>query len=614
MFCAATGRDPGEWLVRAAADGLPELLEVPGDSAPAEAILAWLWRLRLPDNSKRRRARRLVYVLPEGTVVEPAVAGVRGWLERLGLSDEVGLHVSMGIWASSCGPDWREDAHQPAVLIGTAEFLASKALMRGLGAGPGMWPIDFALVTNGAHWVMHDGQASARATATLRQLLEIAGRRGTAEPLGLTVLSPGDERVLPVPRLRGVERATLATRPGERLAVTQPAAAVPAAPAVLGLEELQVLFDTSSGSGEDAGPLCREGAAEAGVTWATWSAGEDGAPDPEVRLPPGEWRCAVPLSSIEELARDRAVWRRGAEGAWERVDPAFPQVRPYQVLLVSAADGGYDPVAGFDPARRDPVPGCPVLLTPAEMELLAADGPAGEAPAPRPWQTLDSHSEEVRDQAVALLEVLAPEVPAAAGTSAVVAGYLHDVGKAHVIWQDALCALAPGDDQEMVQAGRPWAKSGNGAHGRLEFAAGVSFLHELASLLLIDAPLRNLLGAAPDTDLCRYLVLAHHGRLRTRVREPSDDAAEPRVIYGLAHGAASAIPPVLGQPPATLAVDLDQFGDGSDRSSWGKAVAGLLERYGPFVLAYLETVVRIADWRASGGRDRPADPEPPRPR
>jgi CRISPR-associated endonuclease/helicase Cas3 len=29
----------------------------------------------------------------------------------------------------------------------------------------------------------------------------------------------------------------------------------------------------------------------------------------------------------------------------------------------------------------------------------------------------------------------------------------------------------------------------------------------------------------------------------------------------------------------------------------------LRERYGPFVLAYLETLVRMADWRASAGME-----------
>ena len=38
---------------------------------------------------------------------------------------------------------------------------------------------------------------------------------------------------------------------------------------------------------------------------------------------------------------------------------------------------------------------------------------------------------------------------------------------------------------------------------------------------------------------------------------------------------------------------------------------GLLDRYGPFVLAYLESLVRISDWRASGGRELPTAGKPP---
>ena len=203
-------------------------------------ILAWLWR-RLIDNSKKRGARghceprRLVYALPQGSVVEPLAAEVRAWLERLGLSGEVGLDVWTGVWRQSQGPDWREDMHQPAIIIGTTEILVSKALMRGLGVGPGLWPIDFALVTNGAHWVVHSARLSRQAVATLRQLLALAGQCGTAEPLGLTVLSCASERVRVVPRLRGVERAALDAAPGELLAVTPPsppALPSPSTPAV----------------------------------------------------------------------------------------------------------------------------------------------------------------------------------------------------------------------------------------------------------------------------------------------------------------------------------------------------------------------------------------------
>jgi CRISPR-associated endonuclease/helicase Cas3 len=185
------------------------------------------------------------------------------------------------------------------------------------------------------------------------------------------------------------------------------------------------------------------------------------------------------------------------------------------------------------------------------------------------------------------------------------AAYLHDVGKAHKIWQDALCALASAERKAEIDASRPWAKSA--VTGALRFDGGVAFRHELASLLMLDGPLRELLASAPDPDLVRYLVLAHHGKLRVQVRDPGDLAvlmpgeASERKLLGLQEGSIVDIPPLLGQPTTQLTVSLDQFRLGGDRS-WTRTVLALRDRYGPFVLAYLEAVVRIADWRASDPR------------
>ena len=381
-------------------------------------------------------------------------------------------------------------------------------------------------------------------------------------------------------------------------------------------------------------------------------AGRGRRPRPGDQGPGGRVPLPRPDRRRRRAAQDRAVWRfdRSADG-WTRVTQQ-PHSRPGpgEVLLVNAADGGYDVETGFDPSALGPVPDSPELLTPEEWEtrvalagaeaaLAAGSGLAADAALaaealdddeddpdeaePRRWQSLDEHSEQVRDQAAALLAVLAPSIPPEAARSAIIAGYLHDLGKAHEIWQNAICALADEEDRARIEAGRPWAKSGG--NGPLLFADGVAFRHELASLLLIDGPLASLLAESPDPDLTRYLVLAHHGKLRFEVRDhhapaapyippvelvpaahalPPDGQPSANEIRGLRQGATSTIPAMLGQPAATLTVDLDQFRPGGN-SPWTRTVHGLLDRYGPFVLAYLEALVRVSDWRASGGRELP---------
>jgi CRISPR-associated endonuclease/helicase Cas3 len=818
LFREATGYRPYGFQARIARDGLPDVVQAPTGAGKTGVILAWLWR-RLYGPDPASTPRRLIYALPQGSLTEQVSAEARQWLANLGLTDEVTLHVAMGARWETEG-DWRDDLHKPAIVIGTTDVLVSKALMRAVDVSRAIAPIDFALVTSGAHWIIDEPQLSPQATTTLRQLTGFAAKIGTAEPFGLTCLSatppggllstpdnPATEKPIQIPdlersealairlaalrtvrrlpagpadyqaiaaavlkrhrpgaltlvvmntvdaaqrlyrqlrandgnctllhaRFRGIERAerlaAVLGEPGEHgggivvstqvveagldldaaVLVTETApwpsliqrvglcnrsgllnadAEVwwlpPPDPypyqqedidatarelgrlegerpttedltprdvphsrgqiTVIRRADLDGLFDTSpdpSGNDVDIAPYLQDAEdLDAEVAWATWTPGADGAPDPEIRIPAVDYRCRVPIGVVVALARDRAVWRYDrSAGGWTRITE-LPSSRPDpgEVLLISAADGAYDPETGFDPAALGPVPDSPELLTPDEqaerLTLAAAEAalaPEAQAEAPdqaeladtdlagtdleeaepRRWQSLDQHSEEVRDQAAALLAVLGPSIPPEAARSVVVAGYLHDLGKAHEIWQDAICALADeGDEEEKarIESGRPWAKSGG--NGALIFAGGVAFRHELASLLLIDGPLTALLAESPDPDLTKYLVLAHHGKLRVQVRERYDPAARPEsqpsgnVIRGLRQGATSAVPAMLGQPASTLTVDLDQFRPDGE-SPWTRTVHGLRDRYGPFVLAYLESLVRISDWRASGGREIP---------
>lgn len=776
FFEIATGRSPYGHQRRLALSELPDVVRAPTGTGKTAIILAWLWRrlYAAPD----RTPRRLVYALPQRSLVEQVSQEAIRWLDNLDLTGEVELHVVMGGEGKS-QRQWRLDMHKPAIVVGTVDSLVSKALNRGYGIARGTFPIDFGLVTNGAHWVIDEVQLCRESTATLRQLAAFARTHKTAEPSGLTCMSatiskslletvdnpeigevveimpeertgelevrlaaartfrrltadPGDykaiaaaaherhrhgeltlvvlntveaarevfkhlrdapgERTLLHSRFRAIERDRLMNavteHPQDRIVVsTQVVEAgidlnasvmiteaapwsslvqragrcnrtgriraaelwwvLPKGPApypqadldaaatelrqleavaltgedllrrhvafteeqvtMLRRADFIAMFDTApdlGGNDVDVAPYVRDADdLDAQLAWATWT--DEGAPPADAKAPEARFRCRVPLRRVNEFAGKVPVWRMDQVlGSWVRLNPQSPRggARPGEVLVVRAADGGYDPVTGFDPAARGPVPEPAVLVSKSEPAECAEQAYAGDPASveQRRWLSLDQHSQDVRRQAQMLLNAIEPKLPDDVANSVVIAAYLHDVGKAHETWQNALCELAAAEDKEAVESGRPWAKSKES--GRLSFAGRVHFRHELASLLLLDGPLRDLLGEAPDPDLVRYLVLAHHGKLRLQVRDETDaakvESAAESAILGLRDGAITDIPPLLGCPATTLTVNLDQFRFGGDRS-WTRTALGLLDRYGPFILAYLETIVRIADWRAS---------------
>lgn len=187
FYQAATGHPPSGDQVRIARDGLPGLVRAPGRAGKSGVVLAWLWR-RLHGPDQAGTPRRLLYVLPPRSLAEPLAARLRTWLANLELTDGVALHLVRGAAGENAG-DWREDMHQPAILLGEADLLVSKGLNRGYGSGYPVLPIDFALTGNGAQWLVDEPALSPRAAATLRRLAGLAAGLGTAEPFAVTFLT-----------------------------------------------------------------------------------------------------------------------------------------------------------------------------------------------------------------------------------------------------------------------------------------------------------------------------------------------------------------------------------------------------------------------------------------
>jgi CRISPR-associated endonuclease/helicase Cas3 len=333
-----------------------------------------------------------------------------------------------------------------------------------------------------------------------------------------------------------------------------------------------------------------------------WIDIEGSGPSTQTPLPPEPLRCAVPLGAAVKFlgrAEPPRAWVFDAFGdRWRPFAKGLP-LAPQQVILVDAASGGYSVEAGFDPTSNVPVP--PRMLPVKGAEDESAGTEAGTQTGQ--WEALRAHLAEAGDQADRLVRALRPDLPESATRCVVAAAALHDVGKAHADWQAALVEGAePPPEANLL----PVAKSPTRARlivrrGKKGTQPRRAFRHELVSALLLDTDagpvwMRDQGLTDAEFALCRYLVAAHHGRIRLQPRDPMAEGRDGSTIHGLVDGE-----PLLGgahDGATDPVVDLSPFRGGV--GSWSAMALQLLEEFGPFRLAYLETLVRMADWRASG--------------
>lgn len=372
--------------------------------------------------------------------------------------------------------------------------------------------------------------------------------------------------------------------------------------AVLRRRDLVELFDTSpdlAGDDIDIGRFIREaGDLDLFLAWRDL----DGRPlAPEEGRPSGDEFCPVPIGHVRRWLRERSgIWRH--DHLLERWLPARPQdLRPGQELIVEASAGGYDPGMGWNASSRSRV--TPIAAGDEPPEGLGADP---ESFTGR-WVPLGEHLLDTEREARQLVQAVGWSGLTALHTRAVpIAARFHDLGKADDGFQEKLLSTVGKDERRRLADGGPWAKSAVGTGGRHPRRY---FRHELASMLALVAAPPALDGA--ELDLVAYLVLAHHGKARLVVRSMPQELQElqeatrqgKRVTLGVVDGQTLGPVELDGGvfPQVSLDLSVTQMGEGRQGSSWTSRALALRDHpdLGPFRLAALEALVRLADWRAS---------------
>ena len=359
-------------------------------------------------------------------------------------------------------------------------------------------------------------------------------------------------------------------------------------PTVLRRRDLIDLFDTSpdlSGMDIDIAPFIRDDD-DRNVSVFFRDIGDEIDAD-NIPAPERDELVQAPRFSFGK----RPCWTIDhVQGEW--VKRSGNEIPPGATVMLRAADGGYNPEIGWDGKSKGAVEPIP-LTENARPEGMTSD----RGTESKQREELLPHLEQVADEAATVSDALElgdwREILRCAGA-------LHDIGKAHFVFQDALRKVMS-NDAPSGGDGVVWAKSGT--RKRINYKRRY-FRHELASALAI-----RLLGDAldiPRRELTAYLVAAHHGKVRLSIRpspeerRPDDAVEEARFALGIVDGdALPAVRTPLGDTPqVTLNLEAMEFGP----DSWTNVAVRLRDDpdLGPFRLGFLEALLRVADWRASG--------------
>jgi len=380
------------------------------------------------------------------------------------------------------------------------------------------------------------------------------GRNNTYPDAAVVVVEPPatlpyDAEELEATRSRLAALRDVAVR--ELMAVEAPPQ--PAQGQRLSGDDLRQLFDTHPVAQDiDIEPYLRVGEMrDVSVLWRR---------SPNQSMPPADdlELCPAPLPAVRQ--RYDHVWVPRGDG-WIAIPSN--QLRVGDVAAVDCAAGGYDTQRGWAPDSAAVVDEVQSEVDGLEREDRSSYG--ASVPV-----TLAQHLGDAKEEAAELCSLLTLDSAVAALVRR--AAWLHDIGKAHPVFQATMHANGCGEGQ--------WAK----APGRGSRHTRPGFRHEVASAF---AALQ--LG---EEELVVYLLMSHHGKVRQRL-EPFPWQQRDGPLHGVIDGellpAVEGVCPsvALHQPPKALG------------KGWPPLCRRLLNAHGPFLLAWLEAVVREADQRAS---------------